>query len=220
VDDELAASTRLVVYTELAAATFQEAGVDRRNVVVSPLGVDADLFHPTPRVEDGVFRVIFVGQISQRKGLSYLLDAFRLAGLRRAELLLVGRTVGDAARHIAGPDVVHHPHVPRWELPTLYGTADVFVLPTLIEGMPQTALEAMACGLPVIVSENAFGGDMLRDGRDAYVVPIRDSHAIAERLRELCLNPDRRAQLGLAARRRAEEFSWSAFAGRIREALR
>jgi glycosyltransferase involved in cell wall biosynthesis len=219
VDDEVSTATRLVVYTDLVRSTFEEAGVDSGKIVVSALGVDTELFRPGPRADDGVFRIVFVGQVGQRKGIGYLLEAYRRAGIERSELLLVGRLVGDAARHLTCPGVVHHPHVPRWELPDVYRTADVFVLPTLIEGMPQTALEAMACGLPVIVSEHAFGRDVIRDGQDGYVVPIRDSTAIAERLRELHADPDRRASLGHAARRRAEELTWSAFARRICEAV-
>jgi glycosyltransferase involved in cell wall biosynthesis len=219
VDAEIAAASRLIVYTDLVAASFEEDGVDRRKIVVSALGVDLELFRPAARADDGVFRVLFVGQVSQRKGLSYLLESFRLADLGRAELMVVGRLVGDAGRHLAQPNVHHLPHVPRWALPAIYETADVFVLPTLIEGMPQTALEAMASGLPVIVSENAFGREILQDGRDCFVVPIRDSEAIAQRLRELQGDPNLRVEMGQAARRRAEAFTWSAFADRIREAI-
>jgi glycosyltransferase involved in cell wall biosynthesis len=101
------------------------------------------------------------------------------------------------------------------ELPAIYHAADVFVLPSLVEGFPLTALMAMACGLPVIVSEHTFGEDVVRDGIDGYVTRIRDGEAIADRLRYLYENPDRRELMAAAARQRAEQFSWERYGERI-----
>jgi glycosyltransferase involved in cell wall biosynthesis len=185
-------------------------------MVVTPLGVDLDLFRPIP-VEraDAEFRVLFVGQIGQRKGLSYLLDAARASTIPELRLQLLGAPVGSTERWSPLPFVDHLAHRPRWELPAAYAQADVFVLPSLIEGFPQTALEAMACGLPVIVSEHTFGDDVVEHGKNGYVVPIRDPDAIAECLRALHGNPKLRHEMGAAARRRAEDFGWERYKAQV-----
>ena len=92
------------------------------------------------------------------------------------------------------------------------------MLPTLIEGMGLVVLEAMACGLPVIVSPNG-PGDIVRDGIDGFIVPIRDSKAIADKLELLRTDENLRQQMGLCARRRALEFTWDRYARAASDAV-
>ena len=214
-DDEIGLADKILVLSTFQKRTFVECGVDDAKLAITPLGVDLKLFRPgEKRRPDGVFRVVFVGQITQRKGLSYLLAGFEQAAIPDSRLLLVGKPIGGTGSWRAQPRVSHKPHEPRSRLPRVYHDADVMVLPSIVEGFGLTALEAMACGLPVIVSENTFGSDVITDGIDGYVVPIRDPGAIAERLRHLWANPSLRTSMGLAARRRAEAFSWDAY-GRL-----
>jgi glycosyltransferase involved in cell wall biosynthesis len=220
-EQEIELADRVFVLSTFQHRTFVEMGVEETKLIQTPLGVDLNLFRPTHEGEQGdrPFRVIFVGQITQRKGISYLVDAFQKAGLPNSELVLVGQPCGSGGAWRRLPAVRHIPHVPRWELPDLYGKSDVFVLPSLIEGFPQTALEAMACGLPVIVSENTFGEDVICDGRDGFVIPIRQVDAIVDRLRFLHQNPAKGHEIGLNARRRAEDFSWEHYGQRIISAI-
>ena len=109
--------------------------------------------------------------------------------------------------------------VPFGDLPSRFQQCDVFLLPSLVEGLPQSLLEAMACGLPVVVSENTAGPEVVTDGSQGYVVPIHDPDSIAERLRELHDHPERRGKIGTEARRKAEELSGDAFWLRIAEPL-
>ncbi len=213
-DAEMAAAHRILVPSEVCRRTFEDAGVDRGKVLVLPYGVDTDLFRPPEKPRsDGVFRVIFVGQITQRKGISYLLEGFRRAALPRSELVLVGRPWGTGAAWRQAGGVRHINHVPRRELPRIYASADVFVMPSLVEGCVLTAIEAMACGLPVIVSDNALGG-IVEDGVDGWVVPIRNTDAIASRLTHLHENPSERWRVGQAARMKALDYSWERYGER------
>jgi glycosyltransferase involved in cell wall biosynthesis len=198
-----------------------DAGVEEDKLIVTPLGVDVEMFRPVPISRDkGVFRVAFAGQISQRKGISYLVEAFRKAAIPDSELLLVGRVIGTGRDWSAIPGVRHVPHVPRWELPALYRTADVFVLPSLVEGFGLVALEAMACGVPVVISANTFATDVVTDGVDGYVIPIRDAEAIAERLQYIHQHLAEGDRVGQAARRRAEQFSWERYGDLIASIVR
>jgi len=215
-ESEIEQAHRIFVLSTFQKRTFVEAGVDESKLLVTPLGVDLELFQPGPtRRNDKTFRIVFAGQITQRKGISYLFDAFARASIPNSELLLVGRVCGTNRpwAHLRG--IRHVMHVPRWKLPELYRQADVFVLPSLVEGFPLTAIEAMACGLPVILSENTFGSDVVKDAENGFLVPIRDPAAIADRLRHLHAYPEERLRIGLAARKRATAFSWDEYAGRV-----
>lgn len=218
--EELAAADHILVLSEHAKRTFVERGVEESKMTKTPLGVDLELFRPREREDDGVFRVIFVGQVTQRKGLSYLVDGFELAAIPNSELLLVGEVIGTSEPWANRPGVRHVSPLPRNELPDQYRLADVYVLPSLAEGFPLTTIEAMASGIPVIISTHTFADEVVTDGEDGFIVPIRDAEAIAERLRALAADPDRRAAIGRAARARAEQFPWSRYGEQIVEIMR
>jgi alpha-maltose-1-phosphate synthase len=103
--------------------------------------------------------------------------------------------------------------VPNIRLHETYQSADVFVFPSLAEGGVYVIYEALACGLPCIVSANA--GSAVRDGIEGFVVPVGHSAAIADRLRRLAEDEDLRRRMSLAARARAERFAWPEFYRRI-----
>ena len=90
VDRELALADFIFVFSSFHERSFRKAGIPEEKLVLTPLGVDVELFSPRPRGDHGMFRVLFVGQIGQQKGLSYLLDGFEAAALPDAELLLAG----------------------------------------------------------------------------------------------------------------------------------
>lgn len=220
-ETELDLADHILTYSSFHRDSFISMGVPAEKVLVVPLGVDIDAFCPgDTRSNDDIFRVIFVGQLSQRKGLSYLLEGFERASLPNSELLLAGRVVGTDAPWIARPNVRHVGHLPRSDLPDAYRSADVFVMPSLIEGFCLTALEALACGLPSLVTPNTFGDDVVRDGIEGFMLPIRDPGAISERLQYLHANRDVLTRMRSAARHRAEGYSWSAYGQRLADAFR
>lgn len=216
-EKELASCDHLMVLSEHARESLVARGVDEAKMTMTPLGVDLELFQPSPRVDDGVFRIVFVGQITQRKGISYLVDGFRRAAIPNSELVFVGEVIGTSDPWIGLPGVRHVPPMPRMDLPGIYAASDVYVLPSLAEGFPLTSIEAMACGLPPILSEHTFAHDVITDGHDGYVVPVRDPDAIAERLQVLAADRVLRTEMGARARRRAEDFPWSRYGGRVLE---
>lgn len=212
-EEEVRLADRILVGSSFARNTFLSQGVSGEKVKVITYGADVGSQFTPAKAErkDGIFRVIFAGQLTQRKGISYLLRAFDRIKGSGAELVLAGR--------IAGSDSAYEPYrhlfrhtgdLTQSALAEEFRNADVFVLPTLIEGMGLVFLEAMSCGLPVIVTANG-PGDVVRDGIDGFVVPVRDVDAIADRLETLRQNPDLRRQMGLSARKRALEFSWARF---------
>jgi glycosyltransferase involved in cell wall biosynthesis len=157
--------------------------------------------------------VLFVGQVSRRKGIRYLLDAFDELRLPDAELVLVGGVEHPRMLETCAGPLIHIPHVQYGEVHSLFQQADVFVYPSLHEGSALAIYEALASGLPVVTTFNS--GSVVRDGIDGYVVPVRDTKAIKEKLSLLYSNPNLRRDMGRNARERAEEFTWDAYQRRM-----
>jgi glycosyltransferase involved in cell wall biosynthesis len=208
---------RILVGSTFARDTFISEGIPASKLTVVPYGVDLSLFSPQSAgipTGDG-FRVLFVGQIGQRKGISYLLKAYDRFRGDGTSLTLVGNFHGSQVPLRRYQNIFQYiPNVPRAWLPDFYRRADVFVFPTLIEGLGLVVLEAMASGLPVIVTPNG-PGDIVRDGVDGFVVPIRDPDAIVARLEYLRANPGVRTEMGKNAYERALTFSWDAYQTRV-----
>jgi len=211
---EIALADRILVGSRFVQHSFTAQGIEAARLYVEPYGVDGSRFGPPPAGAGpvpGGLRVLYVGQIGQRKGISYLLEGYRQFQGPGTDLLLVGGMVGDPAPLGAyAGGFRHRPFVPQAELPAIYHGADVFVFPTLIEGMPLVVVEAMACGLPVICTDRG-PDDLVRDGVEGFIVPIRDPRAIAERLERLRADPALRARMSRAALVRAAEFTWARY---------
>ena len=213
-DREIELAELILVGSRFARDSFVAHGIAAERLRVIPYGADTQHFWPPPqpRRRPSPFRVLFVGQIGERKGISYLLQAYRRFCKVDTELHLVGDFVPGAEVYLPFRDLYRHTaHVPQSQLPEVYRAADVFVFPTLVEGLGMVVLEAMACGLPVIVTPRG-PDEVVRDGVDGYVVPAGDSTAIIEALERLYADVELRLQLGRNARSQAERWSWARYA--------
>jgi len=195
-----------------------------------PNSVDATLFAPGPRDEalavslglTGAPVIAFVGEARQKKGLTILLPAFaRLCAQvgappgHRPILLLVGGVRQDDepildvfCRQNPALEVHAVPHVAHEKLPPYYRLADVLVIPSLRDGMPNSLLEAMACERAIAASDVGGMPDVLQGGVNGILVPPGDLNALADAMLTLSSDPSRRAELGRAARETvASEFA-------------
>ncbi len=178
-------------------------------ITVLTWGVDLARFAPAPVASSKPepFRILFAGEIGLRKGALYLLQAWEKLKLPDAELILIG-PVADIGERLAESKAKFRllPVLPQEELVSYYQNASVFIFPSLIEGSARVIQEAMACGLPIVTTPNA--GSIVQDGIEGFVVPIRDPEAIGARILELYKHPERRQEMGLAARAAAvREFA-------------
>ncbi len=188
----------VVVPSTFCKQTFIEQGVPKEKVYVCPYGVDLKLFHPVPK-EDNKFRVIFVGTFSIQKGIGYLFEAMRpLVKKGLVELWLVGGPSPEAKEILARNEniFVNKGFHPRSELKWFYSQADVLVLPSVQEGLALVQAQAMACGLPVIATENTGARDLFTDGVEGFIIPIRDPVAIREKVLWMLDHPKERKEMG------------------------
>lgn len=215
-DRECALADGILVASRFVAESCVAEGIPAEKILKAPYGVDAARFRPGEFIErPQPFRVVFVGGIGQRKGVGYLFDAYRAFRKPDTELTLVGAPVGDRSALEPYRDLYRHiPFAPNWELPHIYASSAVFVLPSVLEGFGLVVLEAMASGLPVIVTP-CGPDEVVQDGINGYVTPFRDAAAIADRLERLYRSPDLRRRMGEAARVRALEFTWERYGSEV-----
>jgi starch synthase len=201
------------VPSTFAMRTFIEQGVPRKKLRLNPYGVDLSMFHPMPK-RDLVFRVLFAGSNSIRKGIPYLFEAVKRAAIPGLELVLAG-TADPEIRPImarAGVPFRHLGVIARANLAEQYSQASVVVLPSIEEGLALVQAQAMACGVPVIATSNTGAEDLFTDGVEGFIVPIRDPAAIAEKLVYLHENSAARDAMGAAALARVQSLGgWDSY---------
>ena len=217
----------IAVPSKFVKDTFLDYGVPETKLLHVPFGVDLADFRQVPK-EDKTFRVIHCGGLTLRKGVHYLLQAFSELDLPDAELWLIG-SMSDEMRpflkQYANPRVFHRGPYPQGELYRYYSQGSVFCLASIEEGLAMVIPQAMACGLPVICTTNTGGEDIVRDGRDGFIVPVRDVNSLKEKLSSLYENPELSKDMGWSAQERVSQgFSWDHYGGKVvtnyRELLR
>jgi glycosyltransferase involved in cell wall biosynthesis len=167
--------------------SFLARGFMREQILKNVYPVDLSLFHPLtgPRPKNRPLTLINTGSLSLRKGTPYLLESFRLIRKKipNARLLLT-RIIQDDIKLVLSRysdlPIEWSPGLPHAQLAERLRSADIFVLPSLEDGWARTASEAMACGLPAILSHNTGASDSIQPGVSGEVVPIRDANAIAD----------------------------------------
>jgi len=173
---------------------------------------------PRTREHDGPIRLLFVGRFNAFKNVEHLLEAGSLLlqkGVDNFELQLVGdgSRRSNLERLTVEKGLTKHVRFMGWvdrdSIIEVYRGADIFVTATTWEGMPNTVLEAMATGLPIIATRASGLSELVRDGINGYLVPINDVVSLSERLGQLVDNHYERHRLGKESRKIAErEFAW------------
>ena len=203
------------------------------SIHVAAAGVDSDLFRPMSKSEarrqlDIAERnvILYVGRIEPLKGLELLINAVALLDdMGDTRLIIVGgKPTEDAEvqrlRALAeslgiGESTTFTGTVDQRDLRKYYSAADVFVLPSYYESFGLAALEAMACGTPVVVSRVGGLSSFVEEGRTGYLIPWRCAEPFSERIRTLLSNSDLRAAMGTVARDRSQQMGWDSVAIRV-----
>ncbi|MGO9059415.1 MAG: glycosyltransferase family 4 protein [Candidatus Binataceae bacterium] len=193
--------------------SFMEKGVSEGKLRKCPYGVNLDTFRPV-RKEDRVFRVVYVGALSLRKGIPYLLEAVARLRLPNSELWLIGAALPETRPFLERYNGSYRylGSIPRTQLYKYYSQGSVFVIASIEEGLALVQTQAMACGLPIIATANTGAEDLFLDGTAGFIVPIRSPEAIQERLLQLYESPSLREQMAEAALRRVKSLGgWSSY---------
>lgn len=220
-EEELALADLIIVASSFSKSSLSKAPVLGGPVKIVPYGAP-EVLETTGVIKKGAndkLKIMFVGGLTQAKGLGYLLNA--LEPLEEyVELTLIGNR--------AHPDMPTDAMLAKWnwlgsvphdQVLNLMGEHHVLVCPTLHEGFGLVILEALSRGLPVIATENCGAPDVMQNGREGFIVPIRSAEKITESLEYLIRNPDRLSEMSEAALKTARECSWNVYAKNILQAM-
>lgn len=212
---ESALANGWVAASSFTRSTLVDSGVPYDNIHVIPYGVETSLFpmRPTYPPLDQPFTIIFVGQMMQRKGISYLLDAIRLLKSKNIRVILCGRGFVDKnlLNQYSDIDFELNIGLSREGLLEKLHSSHIFILPSSIEGFGHVILEAMSTGLPIVTTPHTCGPDVIEEGQHGFIVPIRSPEAIAEKITWAIENPQELAEMGVRAHERAMHFTWERF---------
>ena len=175
------------VHSEYVRRSFLKAGVPAHKLRRMTLRVHPRFVPPVRRPDDGVFRVVYAGRMEATKGVPLLLSAWARLSVRRAELTLMGGCSTRAMRRLVDAHIARDPRIrlaPGDPLPVLH-RADVFVHPSFEDGFGYAPMEALACGVPVVVTEETGMKEYVHEGENGYVVPAGDADALLDRMEHL-----------------------------------
>lgn len=207
----------LLAPSQFVVRCLVEHGVSAKRIVLLPYGADINPRGSSEqRRDDGVFRLLFVGQVGARKGIRYLLDAWDRLELAKAELILVGGAdkIGRALLRRSRHGTTWIGQVPSSVVRSWFSRADVFAFPSLAEGSALVTYEAMASGLPVVTTP--CSGSVVRDGIDGFIIEPRNVDALLDRLVSLREDRQLRRAMGEAGRLRIEtSYTWCHYRKRL-----
>jgi len=181
-----------------------------------PNGVGPEFFHVRSYSEGNATRLLFVGTWIDHKGIYYLAEAFEkvLRVIPEARLTIAGclepeEKVRRSFALAAQAAVEVWPFVARAEISSLYAEHEIFVLPSLMEGMPLVVLEAMASGMAVVTTESSGMTDLIEDSHDGILVVPGDTESLAAAIMKVCFDGGLRERLGRAAQEKMKRYTWS-----------
>jgi glycosyltransferase involved in cell wall biosynthesis len=211
-EKEWLVSDVIIVNSSFSKSTLLAQGVPGDKIAVVPLPLPEDEVMTTKKdslFDGGILNVLWVSNVMLRKGIPYLIEAAKLLKNDPVKFTVVGKLNIDLKAIKNVPDNVEFKgRVPYSMLQKIYTESDIFLLPTISEGFARVQLEALACGLPVITTPNC--GEVVSNGHDGFIVPIRDSKAIADAIRQFLDNPSLVQLMSANAKEKVKAFTLEA----------
>lgn len=227
---ELALADVVIVPSQFVARSLEGELSAHQRVVVAEFGSPegGKVESGKQKVENGnrksgknqPLRVLFAGSMSQRKGLADVFEAIRLLGRSDVELVVMGSPVAPMSFYRAqGVPFTYEAPRPHHEVLDLMETCDVLVLPSIVEGRALVQQEALSCGLPLLVTANAGGEDLVIDGKTGFLVPIRSPEVLAAKIAWLADHRPYLEAMRESCREQAARCTWDRYTARILDAL-
>jgi starch synthase len=214
----------IMVPSEFARKSFLEYGFKSSQILKVPYGVDLDRFSVGNQLREigGPLKILFIGPIGVQKGIAYLLEAVAKLEQQgvRTELTVIGQIESEFASWFKSSPLRsqikrHVPYVPNNQIAEYFKAADLFCLPSIQEGLALVIAEAMACGLPIVATENTGAEEFIRNGVEGTILKAGDADALFTALHEMQSDRGRMRTMGEAAAVRSKAFSWDTYGERI-----
>jgi glycosyltransferase involved in cell wall biosynthesis len=163
-----------------------------------------------------ILKLLFVGSMSQRKGLADLFEAMKLLKREPVSLSILGQpSMPIDFYRKQFPKFEHYPACTNSKVREIMQQHDALVLPSIVEGRALVQQEAMSCGLPILVTPNTGGEDLLEEGVTGQLVPIRSPEKIAEAISSMMANRKNRDEIQKLCKKKAREYTWANYAQNI-----
>ena len=212
----------ICVPSQYVKETFIKYGIKKDKIIKIPYGVDLKEFCvvESKKRKDNKFRIISTGSISVRKGSHYLLEAFKELSLPNSELIFVGSFDPDFKKIIKRYSNIKNIRFIKKQkqelLRNFYNDSDIFVICSIEEGLAMVQAQAMACGLPVICTTNTGGSEIIDDNINGYIIPIKDTQSLKDRIKKLYNDRRKLKQMSKSAYEKANnELSWEKYGDRM-----
>lgn len=212
IDEAINLADVLVVPSEFVKDTLVMAGFGHKLINIVPFGADIQI-SPGPtkhKSETDKIKFIFAGNVNYRKGIKYLLEAWEMAKIKNAELLICGRVYQEIKGEIGKYNFNNVKFLGFVDVKKYLKEADIFIFPSLLEGSAKAVYEAMSYGLPVITTYNA--GSIIKDSQSGFIIPIADSQALAQKILFFKDHPDQIVAMGAVALLEVKNFTWDKYA--------
>jgi glycosyltransferase involved in cell wall biosynthesis len=213
---ELELADTIVVASDFVRQSLPK-WANEKKIIQSPFGTpfSSNQFELEEKSHTKKLRILFVGSMTQRKGLSDLFDAIQLVDSSKIELVVLGSLAAPLSFYNDQIQFTYEPTRSNDKVLELMRTCDVFCLPSIVEGRALVIQEAMSQGLPIIITSNTGAEDLVVTEETGFLVPIRNPEAIAEKINWFLANRTKIFQMGKKAKQLADTYSWDSYASTI-----
>ena len=190
-------------------------------IFVNNFGIDTKKFYPLPKenLNNEFFNIVYIGAISIRKGVHYLIDAFNKLKYSKKKLHLIGShmqaDIEFFKRKLNQENIINYGHVPNIQLNSILNKCDVFATATLSEGFAMVINQAIASGCPVIVTENSGAKEYVEQNNCGFVVPIRNSQIISDKLTLLLDDKNLLKKFSINSKNSGNLNTWNNYVDRL-----
>ena len=188
----------------------------RKPCLIAPFGSPKCEPHFHNGIENKVFKLLFVGSMSQRKGLADLFSAIKLLPNEPVSLSILGQPsmpLEFYRKHFLNFE--YFPPCSNKKVREIMKMHDALILPSIVEGRALVQQEALSCGLPIIITPNTGGKDLVTEGETGHVVPIRSPEKIAEKIVSLIENKTSKTEIAENCKKKSRAYSWTSYAKKI-----
>jgi starch synthase len=215
-------ASKVIAISSFLKETLLKDNVSGDKISVIPLGFDADritYIREQRPISGRTLKLLYAGRVTQRKGMKYLLEAMKGFSKSEVELHIIGNVYGSGNAFKRYSELYRYSTgLSQNELFKIYCNYDALVFPSVLEGFGLVTVEAMGAGLPVITTPNTNAAELIRDGENGFLIPVRDAEAIRKAIEKLRNLNDRDFQkMRECARSTALQFTWKAHEGHIRD---
>lgn len=216
---------KVIAISDFLKKTLVAEGVDASKIKVIPLGFDAEKVtykEESESIANRPLRLLYAGRVTQQKGIKYALEAISAFNKKDVELHIIGNIQGSGKAFKTYKDIYQYqPGITQQELFKTYQKYDALVFPSILEGFGLVTVEAMGAGLPVITTPNTNATEVIRNRKNGFLVPIRDTQAIIKAIEELRGMDNVTFQhMRHEARKTALQYTWDSYASHVSDFIK